>query len=466
MHNKLWPHRAAPGTQNYLLGICCALLFLGPFFFPTHLWFLIFFFPAPFLRITTSTHISFLAFYSWSLGILTVHSWGIVWGIFNLSCGPFVIRIAPLAIALSIQALYPAAIFWLTQWGIAHFPNLPILPRLLTWVLSVWLVFWVLMHISLWYTGTCEGYPLINPLLPLATHPALLAYILPALGTNFTLLLMLSFATPLAYALITHSLPVLWLSALLTLPWAISWAVHRPAPHAPAWVQQAGVSRESPKTLLAKVDELSEKEYLFFPESACADCLAALCDLAAQLPTCTIIAGGFRDDHGAHRNTTWLLRGTIQSFCDKRHAMALAERIPALVDCTAIRAAYFHQISQVVPTQTPRPRWQLSPELTVVPYICSELFFFEKPDDPYYDPIIALCYDSWPSARYVQDLLLLTARYKAIAWQRDIIYVGYAFQALCSKNGGFYSLPVWDKPQNLPGENRDSVANSCEKCNN
>lgn len=456
MHNKLWPHRTAPGTQNYLLGICCALLFLGPFFFPTHLWFLIFFFPAPFLRITTSTHISFLTLYSWSLGILTVHSWGIVWGIFNLSCGPLVIRIAPLAIALSIQALYPAAIFWLTQWGIAHLPNLPILPRLLAWILSVWLVFWVLIHISLWYTGTCEGYPLINPLLPLAAHPALLTSLLPTLGTNCTLLLMLGFAVPLAYARITHTLRALWFSALLALPWTISWLLHHPTPQAPAWVQLATVSRESPKTLLAKIDLLREKKYLFFPESACADCLAALCDLAAQLPTCTIIAGGFRDEHGAHRNTAWLLRGTIESFCDKRHAMALTERVPALVDCKAIRAAYFHNITEVIPAQTPRPGWQLSPELTVVPYICSELFFFEEPDDSYQDPIIALCYDSWSPAPYVHDLLLLTARYKAIAWRRDIIYVGYVFQALCSKNGGLFPLQALNNSQKLSGANSPS----------
>ena len=441
MCNKLWPHAAAINSKTRsTLGICCALLFLGPFFFPTYLWFLIFFFPLPFLLITASAHISFFAFYGWSIGILAIHSSGMLWGIFNLSCGSLAIRVAPLAIALCIEALYPAAIFWFTHWGIAQIHNATILPRLLIWSWSLSIVFLVLIHISLWYTGACEGHPLINPLLPLAAHPALLTYILPTLGTACTLVLMLSFAVPIAYALITHTLRPLWFSALLALPWVISWVVHRPAPHAPAWVQQVIVSIESPKTLLSNTDLLREKKYLFFPESACSGCLAALCDLAAQVPTCTIIAGGFRDDHGAHRNTAWLLRGTIQSFCDKRHAMTLTERVPVLVDCKAIRAAYFHNIAEVRPTQASRPRWVLSPELTLVPYICSELFFFAKPDDPYYDPIIALCYDNWSSARYVHNLLLLTARYKAIAWQRDIIYVGYAQQGLCTQDGQLFSI--------------------------
>jgi hypothetical protein len=60
-----------------------------------------------------------------------------------------------------------------------------------------------------------------------------------------------------------------------------------------------------------------------------------------------------------------------------------------------------------------------------IPYICSELFFNELPDDCCKnDPIIAVINDLlFPT--YMQKLLVLLARFKAIQWQRDIVYVSY-----------------------------------------
>lgn len=432
--------------QPAVLVAVSTCLFLGPFFWPTLLWPFLFFFPLPFFIATTHTRFSFLCFYGWPILILGAQSFGILWGIFNLSTGPLVIRLLPLLLFISTYALYPALILWLTQKVLDHFGPLGLALHLFVWLISIWVTFLVLIEAGLWYTGTVEGYPLINPLLPLASHPELLTFILPTLGTNVTLLLLLSFSAPLAHAIVTHKWRGLWISLFLGLPWAFGWIrCHPTTTPRPAWIKKTGVTTLPPNLLLHNLSKLFSKRdrvsYLFFPESVCTGSITALCDLAAQLPNCTLIAGGFRDDQGTHCNTAWWLHGTVRGYCDKRHAMALTERVPMLVDTPAIRKAYFHHVAEVMPSKTPRPRWVLSPELTVVPYICSELFFFSKPDAPYPDPILALCYDSWPVGQYARDLLLLTARFKAIAWQRDIIYSGYAFQVVCTKHGEIYPLP-------------------------
>lgn len=424
-------------------------LILGPFFFPEQLWFLIFFFPLPFLLATAQKQYAFSTFYFWSLLLISIQSYGFLLGIFHLSSGPFIARLLPPLLLVGIYALYPAILFGLTQIGLRLVgSSCSLLVRLFVWTLSLWLTFLLLIQAGLWFTGSCEGYPLINPLLPLATQPGVLAYVVPALGTELTLLLLLSFSVPMAYAILAKNKTALLFTGILALPWLLSWA------HAQAESQAIDAEtctlikelRVVPGTWASfckNAQELPKQtHYLLFPESACEEpfALGHLCDFAAQHPHCHIITGGFRDDHNTHRNTAFWLHETIQGFYDKRHAMPLTERIPPVCNFSMLRQAYFHTIAEVVPAHAPRPCWHLSDNVAVVPYICSELFFFSNPDDPYHDPIVALCYDSWPAAAYARQLLLLTARYKAIAWQRDIIYAGYEFQALCTKKGQFYSL--------------------------
>lgn len=424
-------------------------LILGPFFFPDQLWFLIFFLPLPLLLATAQAQYAFGTFYFWSFLFISFQSWGFLLGIFNLSSGYVVARITPPLLLVGIYALYPAILFWITQVGL-HLLNAysSRLIRLLAWTISLWLTFLFLLHAGLWFTGSWEGYPLINPLLPLATHPEVLTSVVPVLGTDLTLLLLFSLSTPIAYAILTKKKNVLWLAGILALPWIASWALYQSVnqimrTETLTLIKELRVVPNTWALFDKNIQELPDQtHYLLFPESACEEPLALghLCDFAAQHPQYHIIAGGFRDDHGVHRNTAFWLHETIQDFFDKRHAMSLAERIPLVCNFDMFRHTYFHKIAEVVPSQTPRPRWNLSDDVTVVPYICSELFFFSQPDDPYFDPIVALCYDSWPTALYARNLLLLTARYKAIAWQRDIIYVGYEFQALCTKTGRIYSL--------------------------
>ena len=71
-----------------------------------------------------------------------------------------------------------------------------------------------------------------------------------------------------------------------------------------------------------------------------------------------------------------------------------------------------------------------------IPYICSELFFNEWPDDDYtHAPIVAIINDTLLLDSYLQELLLLLARLKAVQWQRDILYVSYGQSLFLDKWG-------------------------------
>ncbi|MBA3751232.1 hypothetical protein H0X06_00305 [Candidatus Dependentiae bacterium] len=59
-----------------------------------------------------------------------------------------------------------------------------------------------------------------------------------------------------------------------------------------------------------------------------------------------------------------------------------------------------------------------------------------RPDDPFFDtPMIVVCNDTWSSVSYVQRLMFLATRFKALHWQRDIVYAGYQYAAFCGKDG-------------------------------
>jgi hypothetical protein len=81
----------------------------------------------------------------------------------------------------------------------------------------------------------------------------------------------------------------------------------------------------------------------------------------------------------------------------------------------------------------------LSDCVTCVPYICSELFFNEYPDDIYKNiSVVALVNDTAflrRYASYISELLFLVARMKAIAWQRDIVYVSYSRSFFIDRSG-------------------------------
>ena len=130
------------------------------------------------------------------------------------------------------------------------------------------------------------------------------------------------------------------------------------------------------------------------------------------------------------------------AYFDKRHAMPITER--AIKGLPELYRLYWGHALAIVPSHEKRPLWLLE-NVPLVPYICSELFFNENPDDHYGSPVVlALCNDCW-AVPALQRLMYLKARYQAIAWNRPIIYVSYAYGALLYPDGSEYPLPCFGR---------------------
>ena len=155
-----------------------------------------------------------------------------------------------------------------------------------------------------------------------------------------------------------------------------------------------------------------------------------------------LIAGSFYRDGGKYRNACyWLRDGVLRERFDKRHAMPLTERVPSCFNFGFVRDMYFSSMPQIDISDNKRPCMRLPGELKLVPYICSELFFNEWPDsDNSNDPIVFISNDSWCPARYIRHLMYLMARFRAIQWQRDVLFVSFNYAAWLGRWGGEQNL--------------------------
>ena len=123
--------------------------------------------------------------------------------------------------------------------------------------------------------------------------------------------------------------------------------------------------------------------------------------------------------------------------------MLLTEGVAGWYDSPFIRSLYHCLTPPVTASTNERRSFPIFENVHLVPYICSELFFNDKPDDTLSDvTVVALCNDNWAKVSYVRRLMFLAARFKALDWQRDILFIGYyivhsflamRFTCLCKK---------------------------------
>ena len=120
--------------------------------------------------------------------------------------------------------------------------------------------------------------------------------------------------------------------------------------------------------------------------------------------------------------------------------MLLTEKLPSWCNISLLYDLYFKHFNEIMPSLNERPLLKIDDHVAFVPYICSELFFANKPTDLYPTvPIYALCNDRW-TVGYVQKLMLRVAQYKAIEWQRPIIYVSFYYRSFINQFGQVFSV--------------------------
>lgn len=150
-----------------------------------------------------------------------------------------------------------------------------------------------------------------------------------------------------------------------------------------------------------------------------------------------LICGTCVDEDSHYYNSLyWIHNGLLQARFDKKHIMLMTERLVDWMNVDFLRNIYFKDGISITASCNERKLLQISQSVAFVPYICSELFFYEHSDDSYLDkPIIAIVNDTLLIDSSMHSLLVLLARFKAIQWQRDIVYVSYRTSVCIDKQG-------------------------------
>jgi len=141
-----------------------------------------------------------------------------------------------------------------------------------------------------------------------------------------------------------------------------------------------------------------------------------------------LIFGACSCENGNYYNSLyWIHNGAVRLRFDKKHVMLMTECLADWMNADWLRKIYFKNGISITSSCNERKLLQLTESVAFVPYICSELFFNEQPDDCYPDtPIVAIINDTLLSDSYMKELLLLMAKFKTIQWQRNIVYVSYS----------------------------------------
>jgi hypothetical protein len=331
------------------------------------------------------------------------------------------------------------------------------------WDVALWLfIIWTDWY-SMWIFGIKEGYPLMHPLMLLAQKPALLC-LLPCIGKQLLTIVFLCVPTSIVMMLWYKNYKIVLFFCGAIAPWILCWwwgasvdmqqaCWHKKVKTLPMMIcstakKPTGAIKIAANHLKNVVAQHPETEIIIMPESAFN--LNNFADLNELLQwwngDCIgkkihLIFGASRWHEGCYYNSLhWVYNGVLQGCCDKRHAMLISERLPSWINGPMMQQLYFNQSCPIAISSCKREKLVLSECDEFVPYICSELFFNELPDDEHVNTaVIVIINDSLFSGSiwslYIQRLLILLARFRAIQWQRDIVYVSYAQSLFIDRHG-------------------------------
>jgi apolipoprotein N-acyltransferase len=450
------------GYVDLFLLVSSACLYGFSALFTPWFWWSIIFFPVPFLYVATKQSIGFKEGYVWGLIIFSLHLHGVLLGIIDMAGSSLPYKYAPAIFIILFQALFPAFFFWGTSFIIKSYTITSLLLRTLLWTATLWLL-------AIWIDGyclfpflRCEGYSLMNPLLPLATHPRLL-FLLPIVGKKIMILLFFMIPAMGFMALYTRRSLYFILFILFLAPWFFSFAfrsntflmpegidsvVHVPLSFSVfdnIWNTTAIISSE----LKEVVKNRPHAQIIVMPESAIGSPYIMndpeLCrymnkeSIGKEL---YLLGGAFRWDEHYLRNSFFVLYdGELLTYFDKRHTMVLTESLPRWMTLDCIYNLYYMHLPPRTPSLNKRPCITLASGISFVPYICSELFFNDEADDDYRDTlIIAIANDSWTTFRYIKNLMRLHVITKAIQWQRSILFASFNYFFLVDRAGNLQDL--------------------------
>lgn len=448
-------------VKKWSLLTASVIIYWMAFLASSWLWWTVFIFLIPLYYLAINRTLSFKEgfFYGALLWGLLVS--GVFYSIVQMAQGSMIIRILPVVAIIVYQAFFTGIWFWLTQKIISKLNIVSVPGKLAVWIATTALFFYWATRWSLSPFNSFEGYFFIHPLLPLAEHPVFLS-LMPYLGKSILTGFLLVTNALCTLPFLGYSL---WFALMSSSFWVVSigLSISQARLSEPAWARRiahiphvflstsnlGSFAEDVQQKIKAVLGRHPETEVIAFPESSfdrinldTAREIAQLWDSAHVSKPVSLIIGAFKWEKERYHNTAyWVYDGKIKGLFNKRHAMLLTEGMSSWYDFSLFKTLYHRDVPQVTPSDNPRVPFELLGGVNFVPYICSELFFNDKPDDTYpQSVIIALCNDHWSSADYVGRLMYLAARFKSIEWQRDIVYASYHYNGVLLKDGTIFPL--------------------------
>lgn len=391
--------------MNFL--ILSALCYVLPFWQPTA-WPLIFLFPL-FTICAIYKKISLINAFGWGTFVFAGHAIPIADALYHMIQKTFAIKLLPGALLLTYGTIVCTAWIWCSsRLSTRHLK-----------IASLWLFLLFLQFALLLPFGHLEGNILMNPAIIM---PIEIVHILPHIGMIVFLLLFATLGFS-PYCLLALAMPF-----ILYTPQKVP---------APEWLNSVTclpimINGNSTAILESVIQQNQHIKTLLLPESAC-----------SQIPSINtpinLITGAFELHEGYRRNVACFKRGAQMRLYGKAHCLPIAEYLPWHLNWSWLQGMF----ATTLPTKAcanERPRWQLQEGIFIVPYICSELFFLNHPDDSYSDPILLLCNDWWFCYPYFKRLMALSANLQAISWQRPILYVSYTQEQFFDQFGHAHSI--------------------------
>lgn len=439
----------------YLLLFLSAILYALPFFFSTYLWWLIFTFPIPLLHAACRYTVSFKEWYMWGIFVFALHLHAGIFIVADLAGNCWLMGLLMGIAMVLYQALMPAFLFGTTNIIIKCYSiTLPIV-RLAMWGITLALCTVWIDQYCMWVFGIQEGYPLMHPLVVLAQHPALLLP-LSVLGKPIMLIFFLLVPVSMILLFWYRNAWTLLFFLIALVPW-IYWGFKYPTQQTNMYAHVKSLplmirAHDSPTAIRILIRHLNkliaenpQTTIVVLPESAL-DIInpqdMGLLNEHHLHKKIHLICGACHCTNGCYYNALyWVYDGTIQARFDKKHAMLITERLSNWMNVQCIRTLYFKNNICITVSDNERKVLDITHDNVFIPYICSELFFTEYPDnDNNAIPIMTIINDTLLIGTYLQELIYLVARLKAIQWQREIIYVSYGRSVFIDKWGTVQEL--------------------------
>ncbi len=441
--------------QSYILLGISAVCYASAFVYYQWLWWLVFVYSIPLLyaacRFTIHTWHGFF----WGLLFFTTQGAGLAASLYHMAYGPWYLCVLPGLFFIVYMSLYPMVLFGLLSYA-ARLVDNTLIATLILWVGGLCVLTSIIERYALMPLGSLQGYSFINPLLPLTYHPQLLRLV-PYIGTELTVVLLLTVAAMLTACIISWSYVKISGLVLISLFWILLLSVSPQPSLAPSWVSRVAIlpvtypicsdgrvaAQSFIRDICCVVQRHPSINIIIVPESALPHALISHLDACVWPSLCAhvqfIVGSNMRIGTHYCNCALWLMPSRQKAWFAKRRLLPPVEQVPSI--CSALQKLYNTGQEILEPSDNNRMIFALDEACALVPYICSELFLSVQPDDTFtHVPIVALVNDSWCVYEYLAQCMYLCARFKAIVWQRDILYASFQHAAWFSKTGDIIPL--------------------------